>query len=220
MINLLRRLFNPYRIDDETKKEIDELRNQTEYLFVGLGNPGSRYAGNRHNIGWMVINQLCAKRKKEPISYSSSYFMAPLRMEGKAVLAVMPSTFMNKSGEAVAPIAKRFAIPVNRIVVVCDEYNFPTGRLHLKQGGSDGGHNGLSSVIEHLGSDNFYRLRCGIDKNFEPGGMADYVLSDFPESEFPARNEMIKNAVTALEHIVRAGTARAMSEINSGKLFG
>lgn len=219
MFNIFRKLFSPNRLDGLIRKETDELRNQAEYLFVGLGNPGSRYSGNRHNIGWMVINQLCANRKKVPVPYSPSYFLAPLRIEGKPVLAAMPSAFMNRSGEAVAPIAKRFGIHTNRIVVICDEYNFPVGRLHLKKGGSDGGHNGISSVIEQLGSEDFYRLRCGIDRNFEPGGMADYVLSDFAESEIPARDEMIKNAVTALEHIVRVGPAKAMSEINSGKTF-
>ncbi len=219
MMNFLKRILNPFKVSDNIVKEIDELKSKAEFLFVGLGNPGSRYAGNRHNIGWMVISRLIMNCRKEPAPYSPDYLLAPLRIEGKAVLAAMPTTFMNRSGRAVSSIAKAFSIPNDRIVAVLDEYNFPVGRLHLKLGGSDGGHNGISSITEHLGNDNFYRLRCGIDRNFGQGCMADYVLSDFEQDELNARNMMIENAVIALRHIVRVGTQRAMSDINSGKIF-
>ncbi len=216
-MGFLRRLFNPFSIDTKLNQEFEAMKKNTDYLFVGLGNPGSRYANTRHNIGWMVIAELCRKYRKDPVPLMQSALLAPLRIEGKAVLAAMPVTYMNNSGEAVANICRTYGICPDRIVVILDEYNFPVGKIHLRTGGSDGGHNGVSSVQDHLETQEFARLRCGIGKNFPPGGMVDYVLSNFTEEEAPGLQSMIGNAVTALEYIVRNGIPRAMSDVNSGK---
>ena len=103
----------------------------------------------------------------------------------------------------------------NDVIVVVDEYNFPTGRINLRPSGSDGGHNGLTSVIEELRTPNFWRLRCGIDRNFGPGGLVDYVLGTFPPEEHALRDQMIIDACRALDEITKHGPQRAMKAINS-----
>jgi PTH1 family peptidyl-tRNA hydrolase len=126
---------------------------------------------------------------------------------------------MNLSGEAVKKACDKYSIPYSKAVAICDEYNFPAGKVHIKAGGSSGGHNGINSIIEMLGMQNFYRLRCGIGKNFPPGGMVDYVLSNFEEEEKPSLTEMIAKGCDALDYLVKIGPARAVSEINSEKLW-
>jgi PTH1 family peptidyl-tRNA hydrolase len=195
------------------------MSSQVEWLIAGLGNPGKRYALTRHNIGWMVVSALGEKYNSELKSNKNIYMEGLFNIKGKSIAAIIPTTFMNNSGEAVLKAAKKFDVPFDRIITIFDEYNFPLGRIHLKIGGSDGGHNGVESIINHLGTDRFYRLRCGISKNFSQGGMVDYVLSSFDANETKLRDEMIKKAVESIEYIMDSGIARAMSLINSGRLW-
>jgi PTH1 family peptidyl-tRNA hydrolase len=185
------------------------------WLLIGLGNPGQKYAKSRHNIGFMVADALggpTASWKKKFQGLSATTYV---RLFGQDVTVVKPLTYMNLSGEAVLAAMGEFKVPVENVIVVVDEYNFPVGRLHLRKGGSAGGHNGLTSVIEELGTDQFWRLRCGIDRRFGPGGMADYVLGDFESEEIEARDAMIAAAVEAITLVMKAGPDRAMKEINS-----
>ncbi|MBI5324794.1 MAG: aminoacyl-tRNA hydrolase [Ignavibacteriae bacterium] len=195
------------------------MSQKVDWLIVCLGNPGSKYAGNRHNIGWMVAAELCDKHKKPMMKMFGKSYHASLRIAGQLVVVMLPITYMNASGEAVAEFLEDYKLLTRRIVVVCDEYNFPLGKIHLKQGGSDGGHNGVASVIDTLDSEEFFRLRCGIGKNFPQGGMVDYVLSDFQDSEIEEKNAMVKKAVEGLEHLVQFGKTKAMTDINSEKLW-
>lgn len=184
-----------------------------------MGNPGEKYAATRHNIGWLILDSLLSKYSATPQKLKKLCLASEIKIAGKTAIAAKPLTFMNNSGEAVNYLAARYKIPFNNIVVISDEYNFPVGKVHLRRGGSDGGHNGVASVIEHLGNAFFLRLRCGIGKDFPTGGMVDYVLAPFPESDSEALNLMINKAVGALEHLVKAGAERAMSDINSGRLW-
>jgi len=195
------------------------LVGKVEWLIAGLGNPGSEYSANRHNIGWMVAVALCEKYKKPIIPFSNIYLQSSLRIESKLIMVALPTTFMNNSGEAIAKICKLYDIPVDRIVVIADEYNFPLGKVHLRAGGGDGGHNGIASVMEHLNSNDFLRLRCGIGKDFPTGGMVDYVLSDFEENENEEKDIMINKAIESIQTVVRSGKARGMSKVNSGELW-
>ncbi len=195
------------------------MAKQVDWLILGLGNPGSKYAETRHNIGWMVGTHLASKNKKPIMQLSPLFKHAAMRIDGKLVLLALPITFMNNSGEAAAYISKEFHIEAEKIVVVLDEYNFDVGKIHLRKSGGDGGHNGLASIIEHLGTRDFFRLRCGIGKRFPEGGMVDYVLSHFETEETEAKNKMIENAVDAIEHLVKTNPNRAMGEINSEKLW-
>ena len=126
---------------------------------------------------------------------------------------------MNNSGEAVLAAKDTFDIPSEKILIICDEINFPPGKVHLKFGGSDGGHNGVASVIENLHTSDFFRLRCGIGKNFLTGGMVDYVLSDFNKDELEERDKMINKTVDSIEYLIRNGKTKAMTDINSEILW-
>jgi PTH1 family peptidyl-tRNA hydrolase len=190
-----------------------------EWLIAGLGNPGDKYAYNRHNIGWMVAAAICRKYKKPVMAWNNLCLQSTLRIDGKLVLVSLPTTYMNNSGEALEFLAAQYHIPAERVIAVTDEYNFPLGRVHLRRGGSDGGHNGIASIIEKLDTSDFYRMRCGIGKDFPAGGLVDYVLSNFRKDETSERDRMIAHAVRSLEHIVKIGPDRAMSDINSGRLW-
>lgn len=188
-------------------------------MVAGLGNPGKIYAGNRHNTGWMAVDAICSKYKVEPVLWKGICFKCPVKIENQQILLALPTTYMNNSGEAVLKLSKEYNISVENIIIICDEYNFPLGKIHLKRGGSDGGHNGVNSVIQELGTDNFLRLRCGIGKNFPQGGMVDYVLSNFTNEEIPERDSMLKKVVDAIVTFFRLGEARAHPLINSGSLW-
>jgi PTH1 family peptidyl-tRNA hydrolase len=195
------------------------MAKKVDWLIVCLGNPGSKYSGNRHNIGWMVGAKICDKYKKPLMKMFGKNYHASLRIAGQLVLVTLPTTFMNSSGEGVVEILENFDIPVDRVVVVCDEYNFPLGKIHLKRGGSDGGHNGIASVIDELDNEDFLRFRCGIGKNFPKGEMVDYVLSDFLDSEIEEKNDMVIKAVEGIEYLIQFGKTKAMTDINSEKLW-
>lgn len=198
-----------------------------EWLLVGLGNPGVRYADTRHNIGWMVAEAFVRKHRvnktASPLSAElfsvgkGDWHEARCAVRGTDVLVILPTTYMNLSGKAAARAAQFFRIPKERIIAIVDEYNFPVGRIHLKNSGSDGGHNGTASMIAELGTGGFFRLRCGIDKNFGPGELVEYVLKPFASEEIAARDAMITKAVTALETLIEVGEARAMQIVNAQK---
>lgn len=189
-----------------------------DYVFVGLGNPGYEYANTRHNIGWMVLEEFAKNKKAEFVQGGGAWREALCTYAGKKILLIEPLTYMNLSGTAVKKVLRQFSVSPSHCIAIVDEYNFPVGRLHLKQGGSDGGHNGITSLIEELQTPNFWRLRCGIAKNFEAGGMADYVLSPFNAHEKEQSDAMIIKAVKAMENIIRSGTQRAMQMVNSEKI--
>lgn len=191
-----------------------------DWLIFGLGNPGSKYKNNRHNIGWMVAQALCEKYKAPLVQTSLIYNTADILIAEIAVKVVQPTTYMNRSGEAVRKLMNLHNVPSDRIIVVVDEYNFPLGKIHIKNTGKDGGHNGVLNIIEETGTNNFFKLRCGIGKNFGAGGLVDYVLSDFEPDEIESKVQMTDNAVKAIIHFLSLNNPdRAMSEINSGKIF-
>ncbi len=190
-----------------------------DWLAVGLGNPGRKYENTRHNIGWMVVDEFAARHRKKIISGSRIHLEAVINIGGQNILAVKPTTFMNNSGEAVAKLSSKHEIPPEKIIVISDEYNFPVGKVHIRRGGGDGGHNGILSIIDELDTAEFYRLRCGIGKDFPQGGMVDYVLSEFRPEEAASKAEMISKAVDSIECMVEFQTGRAMSVINSGSLW-
>lgn len=187
---------------------------RVSWLVVGLGNPGERYAATRHNIGWMVCDAFVRQSGGTFTPGQGLWFESFVRVGRENVAVILPVTYMNKSGEAAAEAQRLFRVLPEHIVVVVDEYNFPVGKIHLKGQGSDGGHNGVASMIDSLGTEKFWRLRCGIDRNFGPGGLVDYVLAPFAPDEEPARDRMIADATAALKEIVALGARRAMNNVN------
>lgn len=190
-------------------------RTRPSYLIVGLGNPGIEYAPTRHNIGFMVVDALATRRGLSWQHNSRLMDCTQWATHGRTIELVKPLTYMNLSGKAVLKRMQECGLGPQQVIVITDEYNFPTGKIHLRSGGSSGGHNGISSVIEELGTPNFWRLRCGIDRKFGPGELVEYVLHPFPKAESETVSQMIDDACAAIVEIIKAGPSLAMQRVNT-----
>ena len=193
------------------------LRNECGVkLIVGLGNPGSEYEKTRHNAGFMTVDKLLSTMPEgaftESHSAESRVFTGKFR--GKALVLQMPLTFMNCSGKAVALLSRRNNIAPEEILVISDDLDLPVGRLRIRRGGSDGGHNGLKSIINELGSSAFLRLRIGIGRP-EPGKTVDYVLTAFDGEEEKQFKNALGIAADAVRCVLSAGAANAMNKFNA-----
>lgn len=187
------------------------------FFFVGLGNPGQEYEGTRHNIGFAVIDRL-SRQTRIPLKPGKGEYLLGSGSWGNLEIGlVKPLTFMNNSGDAVLDIRSRYHVPLERFLIICDDFQLPLGRLRIRPDGSDGGHNGLASVIYHLKSDSFPRLRCGIGSTHVPGNkafMARFVLEPFAPDEQPTVNTMIEHASEAALDVAADGLEAAMSRHN------
>ena len=185
------------------------------HLVVGLGNPGHEYRDNRHNVGFMVVDELLARARGSGAARPSS---APRsrrsRCGGERVLLCKPMEFMNLSGQAVAQVAGFWKIPVADTVVVHDELDVPFGRLKLAAGGGPGGHNGVRSLIADLGDPTSPRVRFGIGRPAPGRDAADYVLADFSKAEQKDASRSPDAAADAVEAILAGGLAAAMNKFN------
>ena len=152
------------------------------YLFVGLGNPGSKYENNRHNVGFMFIDHLAKKLEAPEFSEKFDSLHCRTEIAGKRVFLQKPQTFMNKSGVAVSKLANFYKIPLNNIFVFYDELDLEFAKIKIKQAGGDGGHNGIKSIDSLVGK-NYWRLRFGIDHPGHKDKVNSYVLSDFKQNE-------------------------------------
>ncbi|HKI34262.1 MAG TPA: aminoacyl-tRNA hydrolase [Gemmataceae bacterium] len=184
-------------------------------IVVGLGNPGSKYAGTRHNIGFMVIDYLAESPRAGRFQSRFHGQLAELIEGEDKILLVKPETFMNLSGRCVREVLDFYQVPVEHLLVVCDDINLPSGKLRVRARGSDGGQKGLRDVRNHLGTDEYARLRIGIDSPGEAGAV-DYVLSRFRPSEKPVMEEAIRNAADAVIYWVHHGVEACMNKYNAG----
>ncbi|MGE5480075.1 MAG: aminoacyl-tRNA hydrolase [Chloroflexota bacterium] len=189
------------------------LFDKYDYLIAGLGNPGAKYAATRHNVGWMAADRIAEKYEVNFSRSARGFLKAKIKIEDKVILLIKPTTFMNLSGEPIAYLAKKHKIAPSQVIAITDEYNFPVGKMKLKKGGSSGGHNGIQSIIDELGRPDFWRLRLGIDKNFDFGGMVDYVLSEFAPREMDDLGDMLTRAAESIKLIVEMTPDRAMGLI-------
>ena len=193
-------------------------RNNTggaEWLLVGLGNPGTQYENTRHNVGFLVADEL-AERQNAPIQRLKFKALTNLlTISGEKVLVMKPVTYMNLSGEAVRPAADFYKIPPDHVLVVSDDTALAVGKLRIRKGGSAGGHNGLKSIIQHLGTDQFPRLRVGVGEKPHPDyDMADWVLGHFQGEDKKAIDASVKRAADAIECLLKEGPDRAMNKFN------
>ncbi len=186
-------------------------------LVVGLGNPGFEYEDTRHNIGFMVVEEVSARHRWMWQREDDAYLIARSLTDQPIVLLVKPLTFMNNSGAAVARVMQRYSVPLTHLLVVLDDFWLDLGTLRVRAKGSDGGHNGLRSIIEHLGTEEFARIRCGIRKEPMPpkDEMAAFVLSPFDQGEKQQVEEMIDTAADAVEEFARSGIERTMNIFNT-----
>jgi len=182
-------------------------------LIVGLGNPGRRYQGTRHNIGARVIDTL-ARRHHVALREEGWADVGALTLDGARVLLARPQTYVNVSGTAVADLRRRHRLPLENLLVAFDDLDLPVGQIRLRAKGGHGGHNGMRSIIEALGSEEFARLRVGIARPPEGVDPADYVLSRFSKEEQAQLDEAVERAADAVEAFVRRGIEAAMSAFN------
>lgn len=178
---------------------------------MGLGNPGKQYERTRHNVGFRVV-ELLAKRHG-PVSWRSRFHGKFAEAASLDALLLMPQTYMNDSGESVAPCVAFYKMPLERVLVVCDDINLPFGRLRFRRDGSDGGHNGLKSIILSLNSVDFPRLRFGIGRS-GPDAI-DHVISAFNKDEETALPEIIDRAADGVETFLRQGADAAIAAVNA-----
>ena len=185
------------------------------WLLVCLGNPGDKYEGTRHNVGFMVADEV-AERRNAPIQRLRFKALTNiLTIAGEKVLVMEPITYMNLSGEAVRPAADFYRIPPDHVLVVSDDTALPVGRLRIRTKGSAGGHNGLKSIIQHLGTDQFPRLRVGVGEKPHPDyDMADWVLGKFTGEDKKTITAAVKRAADAIECILAEGIDRGMGKFN------
>ena len=181
-------------------------------LIVGLGNPGTQYAGNRHNVGFMICD-LLAERWRATYKDKFQAHFAKTTVGGEDVVLLKPMTYMNLSGESVQKAMHFFKVPLQEVVVVHDELDHAYGEIRIKVGGGTAGHNGLKSIVRHGGGNDFARVRFGIGR--PRGGPVDkYVLSDFSAEEKGDLGTLVERAADMTEEVVRSGTEKAMRKFH------
>ena len=183
------------------------------YLIAGLGNPGDRFMGTRHNIGFHVADLLSEKYRIPITKIKHKGLMGQGRIGDQKVILLKPQTFMNLSGESLLSITRYYDIEPSHIIVVYDDVDLPPGAVRIRPSGSAGSHNGMKSIIYLLGTEDFYRVRIGIGQDRRED-LADYVLSRFRDGDISLVKEACQRAVTGIEYILSDGVELAMSRVN------
>ena len=186
-----------------------------EYLVVGLGNPGAKYDGTRHNAGFMALDSIAEKAGVKVDRLKFKGLCAPAELGGKRVLLLKPGTYMNLSGQSVVEAMRFYKLPPERVIVLYDDISFPPGKLRIRLRGSDGGQNGMKSIIYLSGSDAFPRVKLGTGDRPDPRwDLADWVLSRFTEPERKLFFEAVEHAGEAVALLVQGKAAEAMNRFN------
>lgn len=212
MFTKLMRLFGPNAVT----KPADVIKNlppDMKFLLVGLGNIGPEYAETRHNIGFMVLNELAQKNNAQ-FELSRHAFITEIKHKGKSYTLVKPTTYMNLSGKAVAHYLTSLKIPVANMLVITDDLALPFGKLRLRAKGSAGGHNGLKHIEETLGNNEYARLRFGVGDQYPKGRQVDYVLSPFFDEEQKELPQIIDKATEMCLSFGTIGLERTMNFFN------
>ena len=181
------------------------------HLVVGLGNPGPKYAGHRHNVGFMVVDRLADRHGLLPFREKFKGVIAKGRVAACEAVLLKPMGFMNLSGESVGPAAKFFKVPLSDVVVIHDELDLPFGTVRIKVGGGTAGHNGLKSIVSHGEGPGFVRIRVGIGRPRGGGPVERWVLSDFSSDERIELDSVLESASAALEDVLQHGPQSAMN---------
>ncbi len=184
-----------------------------KYLIVGLGNPGTEYENTRHNIGWMVVDEL-TRNAEEPYKSERYGYVRTIRHKGRMLIILKPTTYMNLSGKAVRYWMEKENIALEDILVISDDLDLELGKIRIRTKGSGGSHNGLNNIIEVLNTQNFSRLRFGIGHDFSIGGQVDYVLGKFSEENMKIVQPGIEIAAEAIKSFVTAGPSFTMTNYN------
>ena len=195
------------------KKDITEEEAMKKYLIVGLGNIGEKYRDTRHNIGFKILNEIA---EAEEVSFETQKLgdLAKFRFKGRTLFLLKPNTFMNLSGKAVKYWMNKEKIPLENILIICDDLNIPFESLRLKPKGSDGGHNGLKDINQQLNTQKYARLRFGVGSKFSKGRQVDYVLGKWTDEELKVIPLKIKKIHTSVKSFCTAGISRTMNDFN------
>lgn len=184
-------------------------------LIAGLGNPGPRYAANRHNLGFMLVDRLAEKHGWRPVKAKGPYELYDGELPGAGrAMAIKPTTFMNLSGEAVRHALAYFKLPASILLVAHDELDLPLGTVRLKFGGGAAGHNGIRSIMDCLGKPDFHRLRLGVGRPPAGWDVKNWVLADIAATERDAASQMIDAAMAATQDFFTLGPTKAMQRVN------
>jgi len=188
------------------------------YIIVGLGNPGQKYEGTRHNVGFDIVETLAKKHNIKIKNLKHRSLMGKGSVYGYKVFLAKPLTYMNLSGESVLSIIDYYKVDEKtQLIVIADDISLPTGQIRLRKQGSDGGHKGLKSIIQHFGHNEFIRIKIGVGDKSTGQDLADHVLGRFIGTEANIIHECIENSVTAIETILEEGIDTAMNRFNRKK---
>ena len=200
------------------KKDKTEIMGTPEFIIAGLGNPGSQYENTRHNVGWLSVDKILEtyNHTKQKVKFKSYVWTA--KIADKTCLIMKPTTFMNNSGEAIVEAMNFYKIPINNVIVICDDISLDTSRLRIRKKGSDGGHNGLKNIIYLSGSDEFPRIKIGIGSKPHPDyDLKDWVLGHFNKEEYEKMDESFTDCAKAVSLIIEGQVDRAMNIYNTKK---
>jgi PTH1 family peptidyl-tRNA hydrolase len=183
-------------------------------FLIGLGNPGKRYASTRHNLGFMLVDKIAEKFGSDFRDFSGLALVGSLRVDAEEILLLKPQAYVNRSGLAVRKVADKYDALPEQMMVAHDDADLLFGRIRLKGKGGSGGHRGVESIIEEIGSNEFPRLRMGVGREFMEGELADYLLSPFHNTEFEGVESLLETGASAIEVAVRLGILEAMRIFN------
>ncbi len=210
-------IFDIFAKLEKEKAERESAAGPVEWLVVGLGNPGSKYEGTRHNAGFRALEHYCTKTGQRIDKMKFKALVGEGSLGGARVLFIKPQTFMNLSGEAVRDAASFYKIAPDHIIVLSDDISLDVGRIRVRAKGSAGGQNGLKNIIYHLSSDQFPRVKIGVGAKPHPDyDLADWVLSRFTTDEQEGIDHAVDRAMQAVEEIIRNGPASA-AQLYNGK---
>lgn len=206
-------IFDKFR---QISKEENLPTGPVEYIIAGLGNPGLQYEGTRHNAGFMVMDKLGEKLGSDIKKMKFKSLCADVSIGGKHCVLLKPTTYMNNSGQAVAEAMNFYKLDIDHVIIVYDDISLEPGRLRIRRKGSDGGHNGIKSIIYLTGEDTFPRIKMGVGKKPHPKyDLADWVLGHFSDEDKEKMDKAAENACEALELMVSGKTDEAMNKFNS-----
>lgn len=197
------------------KKATASPSGSPEFMVVGLGNPGKDYEFTRHNAGFLTVDHIAVEEDAEIKKLKYKALIGDTVIAGHRCLLVKPQTYMNNSGEAVREISQFYKIPPEKIIVIFDDISLPCGKLRIRRKGTDGGHNGIKSIIYHLNSDNFPRIKVGVGAKPHPDyNLADWVLSAFKKDEMEELKKAITKATEVLPFMLDGEIDKAMNKAN------
>ncbi|MBQ2897452.1 MAG: aminoacyl-tRNA hydrolase [Clostridia bacterium] len=184
------------------------------YLVVGLGNPGEKYTFTRHNTGFLAIDYIAQKQSINVKKIKHKAIIGEGSILNQKVVLVKPQTFMNLSGESIQQLVSWYKVELNKLIVIYDDVSMPVGSLRIREKGSAGGHNGIKSIILNLNTDEFTRIKIGVDAKPDGYDLADYVLGKFSDNQQKIMFETFEKVNLAIEELIRSGTKSAMNKYN------